>query len=241
MFIEINIRGNNMLCSRRTMTIPFTEFYERVTKHTPVQSQNDLANALGIHRSAITQAKLRDAVPQKWILTLARRYSLSADWLEYGTEAPKAMSIVQRALSSVSASPEVILVPKVQAKVCAGAGSYEIEAVPVSEHPFPYQWLSRMGTPNSMVFMDVIGDSMEPSIRDGDMVLVDQSGKSLSPHSIFAVGVEDSIFIKRVEPRDGAVILHSDNRTYSDIELYEDELASFHVIGKVVWLCRDLR
>ena len=32
-----------------------------------------------------------------------------------------------------------------------------------------------MGSPKSMVFMDVVGSSMEPGILDGDMVLVDQS------------------------------------------------------------------
>ena len=58
---------------------------------------------------------------------------------------------------------------------------------------------------------------MEPSINDGDMVLIDQSGTSLNPHGIFAVGFEETLYIKRVEQRSGYIILHSDNPDYSDI------------------------
>ena len=136
---------------------------------------------------------------------------------------------------------ELIYVPKAQARLCAGGGSFEVGALPVSEHPFPRQWLAKMGSPSAMVFMDVVGDSMEPGIRDGDMVLVDQSNTQISPQSILAVGVDDAIYLKRVEKRNGGILLHSDNNDYSDLELYGDELNSFRVIGKVVWLCRDCR
>ena len=131
--------------------------------------------------------------------------------------------------------------PKVQARLCAGGGSFELGALPVSEHPFPRQWLAKMGSPSSMVFMDVVGDSMEPGIRDGDMVLVDQSNTGISPQVVLAVGLEDAIYLKRVEKRSDGILLHSDNAAYSSMEVYGDELNSFRVIGKVVWLCRDCR
>ena len=46
------------------MRIPFTTFFERLLQATDITTQMDLARALGVNRSAITQAKLRDAVPQ---------------------------------------------------------------------------------------------------------------------------------------------------------------------------------
>jgi phage repressor protein C with HTH and peptisase S24 domain len=270
------------------MTIPFATFFQRLRDAVGIRTQTELAKALGVDRSAVTQAKLRDAVPQKCVLALARRYTLSPDWLEYGApnarsvppasrhgkgavsaagretsreampfapppqwfaqaERPAAPGLRQKMPAGAVLAPlrpsasDVVYVPKVRARLCAGGGSFVVEAVPVAEHPFPRQWLARMGSPASMVFMDVIGDSMAPSIADGDMVLVDQSGVRLTPHAVYAVGVEDGIFIKRVEQRDGAIILHSDNPAYSDMELYGDELETFRVIGKVVWLCRDLR
>jgi Predicted transcriptional regulator len=45
--------------------------------------------------------------------------------------------------------------------------------------------------------MRVDGDSMSPEIRDGDVVLIDQSQSTPQPSKIFAVGVEDMIYSKK--------------------------------------------
>lgn len=247
------------------MTIPFAGFFERVCAATDVNNQNGLALALGVNRSAVTQAKLRDAVPQKWVLALARKYGLSPDWIEFGRggmhdlsafgakgqgkkkaqrEKPQVRQGKGLRLSGLvpdSGPEELISVPKVSARLCAGGGSFEVDATPVSACPFPRWWLARMGSPSEMVFMDVVGDSMEPTVYDGDTVLVDQGNTRLTPSNIFAVGVDDSIYLKRVETVRGGVVLHSDNPQYAPLELCGDELSGFRVIGKMVWLCRDCR
>ncbi len=230
------------------MTIPFEAFYDRLIRETGIASQMDLARALGVNRSAITQAKNRDAVPQKWVLALSRQFALAPDWLEFGQGQPRqaaeaARDTLRRAeqASFAATSGEIVAVPKVRARLCAGGGSMELEAVPVSEHPFPRSWLARMGTPSAMVFMDVIGNSMEPGIADGDMVLVDQAYTEVSSKMVMAVGYEDAIYIKRMEKRPGALALLSDNPDYAPIMIAGDELNSFRVIGRVVWLCRDCR
>ena len=58
-----------------------------------------------------------------------------------------------------------------------------------------------------MVLMRVSGDSMEPEIRDGDVVLLDQSKTRIVPGKMFAVGFEESIYIKRIDNLPGKVIL----------------------------------
>lgn len=218
------------------MNIPFDAFFARVAKETEIRTQTALADALGVNRSAITQAKVRNAVPQKWILALARRCAISPDWLEYGKGTPRPKAPVQ---AQESLPADVVFVPKVAARLCAGGGSFEHGAYPVAKHPFPRQWLARMGRPAAMVFMDVVGDSMEPGIYDGDMVLVDQSAQQPAARAVMAVGVDDAVYIKRVEQRGGGIRLLSDNPSYGPMELYGDELETFRIIGKVIWLCRD--
>jgi Predicted transcriptional regulator len=227
-------------------TIAFEAFFSRVKAKTAIASQMDLARALKVNRSAITQAKNRNAVPQKWILALSRLYGVSPDWLEFGgkTSGPPSRENMVKSNQPFTVPDvplETVRVPKVRAVLCAGGGSFELDAVPVSEHPFPRSWLARMGSPNDMVFMDVIGNSMEPGICDGDMVLVDQSIKDLVPKSVLAVGFEDAIFIKRLERRAHGFVMLSDNEEYAPVEIVGDELDSFRVIGRVVWLCRDCR
>lgn len=227
------------------MSIPFEAFFRRVSEKTGIGTQMELARALGVNRSAITQAKNRDAVPQKWVLALSRKFAVSPDWLEFGEGACDTVSknalLEAKHLTMPETPWQTILVPKVRATLCAGGGSFELEAVPVAEHPMPRSWLARMGNPEAMVFMDVIGNSMEPGIRDGDMVLVDQAFTDPAPKVILAVGYEDAIFLKRVQKRPNGLALLSDNTDYAPMEIMGDEMASFRVIGKVVWLCRDCR
>lgn len=214
--------------------IDFNTFFTRVQKATHIATQHDLAKALGVNRSAITQAKRRNSIPQKWILALSRSLQLSVDWLEFGVGKPEAP--VDPALLESTAT---FVVPKVLARLCAGDGSFEVEATPIEEHIFKESWLAQKGTPSAMVLMDVIGDSMEPYICHGDTVLVDQSQQTLRTDIIYAVGTYDSIMVKRVAKEQGKITLISDNLDYSPITIQGDELLSFRVIGRVVWSARD--
>ena len=247
------------------MSIPFKIFFERLQEHTNISTQMGLANALGVNRSAVTQAKVRDAVPQKWILQIARKFTLSPDWLEFGEGSPWTAKAESSIVGKYIKTPfmaenlphslrkntqttsveylesEIIQIPKVPARLCAGGGSFEIDNSPISTHSFPFSWLAKMGNPSSMVFMDVVGNSMEPGILEGDMVLVDQSNINTNAHGVFAVGVEDTLFLKRVQRRAEGLALLSDNPQYTPVVLSGDELDSFRILGKVVWLCRDCR
>ena len=62
----------------------FESFFQRVAEVTAITSQSELAVVLGVNRSAITQAKKKNAIPAKWILQLSRRFGLNPDWLEKG-------------------------------------------------------------------------------------------------------------------------------------------------------------
>ena len=44
----------------------FDSFLQRVFEATGIASQTELASALKINRSAITQARKKDAIPSKW-------------------------------------------------------------------------------------------------------------------------------------------------------------------------------
>lgn len=105
-------------------------------------------------------------------------------------------------------------------------------------------FLLRKGNPDKMVLMRVAGDSMQPEILDGDVVLLDQSKKDIIPGRIFAVGFDDAIYLKRIDKQPGKVILKSVNEeAYPPIELdiRGDMAEYFRVIGKVVWSGREYR
>lgn len=213
----------------------FDGFFRRVAKAAGISSQQELARLLNVNRSAVTQAKKRDAVPEMWIFKLARDLGVSQEWLESGRGEPGPAS------SPASGDAEFAKVPKVNARLCAGGGSFEVGGEVEDYYAFRNEWIRRKGSPESMVLMDIFGNSMEPEIKEGDTVLIDQSRKEIIAGGIYAVGIEDTVMVKRVEKRPGALLLFSDNREYAPVELRGEEMANARIIGKVVWSCREYR
>lgn len=221
---------------RQATDIPaggFEGFFARAAQAAGLASQAELAALLGVHRSAVTQAKKKDAVPKAWVLAVSRRAGVDADWLEFGRPArpARAGDLEEAAYAGV---------PKVRTRLSAGGGSFETAGEVEAVYPFRRDWLSRKGSPSRMVLMDVVGNSMEPEIRHGDTVLIDQGQTAVVAHGVYAVGVEDTVLVKRVEKRPGALVLLSDNRDYAPIVLCGDELDALRVIGRVLWVGREL-
>jgi len=106
---------------------------------------------------------------------------------------------------------------------------------------FRTDWLKRKGSPSHMILIDIYGNSMEPELKDGDTVLIDTSEKDILAGAIYAVGIDDTIMVKRIEKHPGKVVLMSDNKDYEPVYLSQHEMNSVRIIGKVVWISRDVR
>jgi phage repressor protein C with HTH and peptisase S24 domain len=189
-------------------TTKFDSFLQRVFEATGITSQTELASALNINRSAITQARKKDSIPDKWILQLYRSFGLNPDWVETGSG---------QKFHKHSDSNDSIFnnIPKVRAR-------------------FRKDWLRTKGAINKMVLMDIFGNSMEPEMKDGDTILIDESQKDILAGAIYAVGVDDTIMVKRLEKHPNKLVLLSDNKQGGEID-------SVRIIGKVIWICRELR
>jgi phage repressor protein C with HTH and peptisase S24 domain len=212
----------------------FESFLQRVFQATGVTSQTELASVLKINRSAITQARKKNSIPDKWILQLYKTYGLNPDWVETGS----GPTFIKKSPSSDSIFKNI---PKVRARLSAGGGSFEVGSEIEGYYAFRKDWLTAKGNRNKMVLMDIFGNSMEPEMKDGDTILIDESQKDILAGAIYAVGIDDTIMVKRVEKHPNKLVLLSDNKDYSPIYLKGNELNSVRIIGKVIWICRELR
>ena len=61
--------------------IPFDVFYEKTRQGLDIRSQSELAAILGVHRSAVTQAKRKNTVPDAWLVKLGRHFDVDPGWL----------------------------------------------------------------------------------------------------------------------------------------------------------------
>ncbi len=130
-------------------------------------------------------------------------------------------------------------IPKVRAKLSGGGGSFETESEISGYYAFRKDFLQRKGSSRDMVLFEVAGNSMSPVLEHGDTVLVDQSQNDVISGHIYAVGVDDSVIVKRLEARPGILILHSENPETDDFEIKINEYSNVRIIGRVVWSARE--
>ncbi|NLD37582.1 MAG: transcriptional regulator [Desulfatiglans sp.] len=210
----------------------FEKFFQRLCDASPIASQTDLAKTLNLSRAAISQQCKKNNVPKSWILELSQKYNLNPEWLVKGVPPIN--------LSQDNFHDKFVEVPKVVARLSAGHGSFETEPEHKEFYSFRKDWLSKKGNAKEMVLMDIVGNSMEPELKEGDTVLIDQSQKAILAGAIYAAGLEDTIMVKRVEKRPNKLVLISENSNYQDIVFEGEEMNSVRIIGKVIWICREL-
>lgn len=106
----------------------------------------------------------------------------------------------------------------------------------LSEVAFDPSYL-RSVTPTStcdLAVFTVNSDSMEPTFRKGDIVLVDKTRKNIGVDGVFAMVIGGSTHIKRVARSGeiGRVHVISDNKAYGEQTIPVSEI---EVIGRVIW------
>lgn len=138
--------------------------------------------------------------------------------------------------------PSLDLVPVREIDLSYGMGATYLD-VPVTEevHHFPRAWLRRYtrSAPDKLFFAQGIGDSMEPTLHDSDLLLIDTDQKTLnSADRIWVVTYADCGMIKRLRPvPGGGVEVMSDKKEVPPFTAYDGEL---EIIGRVVAVQRKL-
>jgi len=87
----------------------------------------------------------------------------------------------------------------------------------------------------SLALITVAGDSMEPTLRNGDIVVVDYSARNVDRDGVYVFTLGDSTFVKRLQKLPQSIKVMSDNKAYDSWEItpQEDDLL---VHGRVVWV-----
>jgi hypothetical protein len=126
-----------------------------------------------------------------------------------------------------------IEIPRLPLGASAGPGALAADEEPIGTLGFAARWLRGQGLdPALLSTLLVEGDSMEPTLRDGDEILVDRTPRAWRD-GIHVVRVDATLLVKRLAfGRPGTIALISDNRAYDPLELTPAEV---EVIGRVVW------
>ena len=132
------------------------------------------------------------------------------------------------------------LIPRLAVGASAGPGALADDEAPVAEIAFDEAWLRRLGAGSDAVTMiRVEGDSMAPTLNDGDDILVAMHGGTAARRrdGIHVLRMDDALIVKRLAFRpDGRLSVTSDNALYPSYPDVAPE--SVHIVGHVIWAGR---
>lgn len=231
-------------------SISSEDVLDRIKEGIGAKADGEVAEALGVSKQAVYNARANNRVPDSWVRSIAVKYpGISTDWLFFGRKTKVSLRMALDRLGAMEdysqgqacSGEEIILVPMVEARLSAGSGSFEASDDIKDRCPFQASFLHRKGNASQMVVMAVSGDSMSPTIEDGDTVLIDQSQIEPVPGKIFAVSVEGMIYLKRVNAKPGQLIMASDNEAYEPllVDTRGDLADTVRIIGRAVWWARE--
>jgi phage repressor protein C with HTH and peptisase S24 domain len=107
------------------------------------------------------------------------------------------------------------------------------------EIAFEAEWMQRsfgrMG--KGFCLVEVEGSSMEPTFREGDLLLVDRMKPAIGPGGgLYAIRHGREVSVRRViRLQSGAIQLISDNDAFPAETIERSQTSRLEVVGRVIW------
>ncbi len=191
----------------------------------------DVAEALGIHPITFATMKKRGKIPYEEILDFCAKRKISINWLFYD-QATRSLEETTERYANVRYFGDIY------ASAGGGAFNYDEAHEYLSLDPHMVALVGGAREIPNIDAINVLGDSMEPTFRDGDIVFVNRTITDITRGGVFVIATPIGLFVKRLLLRsDGTVDLISDNSLYSTEQVL---LSDVEVIGKVVGSMRGM-
>ncbi|OJY69762.1 MAG: peptidase S24 [Sphingobium sp. 66-54] len=136
----------------------------------------------------------------------------------------------------------LVAVPRLALGASAGAGSLQEDEPAIGTFSFDRRWVRALGgRPDMLSIIRVDGESMQPTLGDGDDIMVDRSdGAERLRDGIYVLRMDGVLMVKRVALASGLgrFSVRSDNPLYPTWENIDPDLVS--IIGRVIWSGRRI-
>lgn len=189
-------------------------------------SVRELARRIGVSHVSLHQWVSGKNEPSKdGLEALCTYFEVTPAYVLYGDgNAPTGQAIC---------NDDTVSIPLIDVEASCGHGALNDQMVTLIRFIKVSYELIRRYCPaarvGSLQIVTAVGDSMEPTLHDGDSIIVDRSETRVRRDGMYALRFGDGIFIKRVQVTPGGARLISDNGLYPPIDAGLDELS---IIGR---------
>lgn len=209
---------------------------ERIRELRGEMQQAELAEKLGIHKNTMTNYERGERFPD--VNTLLKILEVfpgtNPGWLLTGEGSKKKTEPDKEGF---------VMFPRYELQVGAGPGRHIESEQVVDFVSFKEDWVQNfLRVPRKdLALLTVKGDSMNPTLNDGDMILVDLRASRIEDSAIYVLEFEDALLVKRIQRKlDGSVVIKSDNQAYEPEILPKERVESVRIVGRVVWSGRRM-
>lgn len=185
----------------------------------------DVAEALGINQLTLATMKNRDKIPYKEILEFCAKRKISINWLLFD-------QIVESLQAETDKFARIHYFKDIYASAGGGALNDDESSEMMTLDEEIVAKLGGIGMIKHIQAINVLGDSMEPTLYSGDVVFINKEYTNAMKSGIYIVSTPAGLFIKRLQLQaNGMVALVSDNEAYSPELINADDV---QILGKVV-------
>jgi phage repressor protein C with HTH and peptisase S24 domain len=192
----------------------------------------DLARAVGVSDNAIYKWVAGRGQPSMMsLVNLSKAAGVSVEWLATGRGGPS------KGKSEIHTLEPAEVVPLPRHSLRAANGHLAIQNQQIVDYvSFQSQWLQRALNIDlrNMALVEVIGDSMSPTIDEGDLVLVDLREGRFRHDGVYVLRTGTDLAVKRLQRQpDGALLIRNDNPAYESSTVKPEDVT---LLGRVVWI-----
>lgn len=193
----------------------------------------DLARSVGVSDNAIYKwVSGRGQPSMVSLVNLARAAGVSVEWLATGIDAT-----VKHPPNPRPKDGQVAAAARTEQETLRTSSRPPVQSRQTVEHlSFSPEWLRRVFNidPKSAALIEAVGDSMSPTIDEGDLVLVDLREDRFRHDGLYALRCGGDFCIKRIQRQpDGTFVLRSDNPAYQPFVIKPEDIVIF---GRVIWV-----
>ncbi|WCN11294.1 LexA family transcriptional regulator [Marinomonas mediterranea] len=204
-------------------------------------TRREMADFLGVKPSKVQDIETgKQRINEDFLILVSEKCSIDVGYLITGQHRSETMVSEPNAAQTPSKKEEdLVYIPQFDIELSAGTGAYPADhPLAIASLPFSSNWLLKKGLQaHNLKLLRVMGDSMEPLLKDKDMVMIDTSRVKPTEAMPFAVRLDGDLLVKGIQRQgDGSLILVSRNKAYNDLIINSKQPPEdFAIIGAVVW------
>lgn len=201
-------------------------------------SQEVVAGLLGFSTQSSVSQYLNGRIPLNVNALVKFAALLQRQPEEISPDLAREIQRIAEAVPEDTEANEFVPIRRLDVRVSAGHGQLVTSEDELSRLSFRSDFLRSVGaSPMHTVSVSVKGDSMEPLIPDGAIILVNRDATSIINGKVYAFRRDGELLVKRLYKGNGGFIARSENPAggYEDLHLNFDD-PQIEVIGRAFWV-----